>query len=181
MPNIAQRENMSNGVIVLGSARSDGHTRMMVERLVSHSGMSVIDLNDYAIGYFEYDNYDRDDDFIPLMDTLLKYDLLVFASPVYWYNMSAIMKNFFDRVTDLLRMHKELGRQFRSKSMAVLSCSATSGPDEQFAVPFRLTADYLGMEFRGHVATWMEEDRISEKVDKLIREFLDVIVTARNF
>jgi len=164
-------ENRSNGVIVMGSARRDGHTRMMVERLAAHSGMTIIDLNDYEIGFFEYDNYDRGDDFLGLIETLLKYDLLVFASPVYWYNMSAIMKNFFDRITDLLNLHKDLGRQFRSKAMALLSCSATPGPDVQFAVPFRLTADYLGMEFRGHVATWTEEDGISEEVDTLIKEF----------
>ncbi len=164
-------ENSSNGVIVMGSARRDGHTRMMVERLASHSGMTVIDLNDYEVGFFEYDNYDRGDDFLRLIETLLQYDLLVFASPVYWYNMSAIMKNFFDRITDLLKLHKDLGRQLRSKSMGILSCSATPGPDEQFAVPFKLTAKYLGMDFRGHVATWTEEDGISAEVDALIREF----------
>ena len=164
-------DNKSNGVIVLGSARSDGNTRLMVERLVSVSGMAVIDLNDYDIGFFEYDNYNRKDDFITLIKALLEYDLLVFASPVYWYNMSALMKNFFDRITDLLRLHKDLGRQLRSKSMALLSCSATVGPDEQFAVPFKLTADYLGMDFLGHVATWTVNGSVSEEVDRLIREF----------
>jgi len=157
----------------MGSARRDGHTRKMVERLVSHSGMTVVDLNDYEIGFFEYDNYDRGDDFLRLIDTLLQYDLLVFASPVYWYNMSAIMKNFFDRITDLLKLHKDLGRQLRSKSMAILSCSATPGPDTQFAVPFRLTADYLGMEYRGHVATWVEGDEIPEEVNALILQFVE--------
>ena len=168
-------ENKNNGVIVLGSARSDGHTRLMVDRLVSQSGMSVIDLNDFEIGYFEYDNYDRKDDFLKLIDVLLKYDHMTFASPVYWYNMSAIMKNFFDRITDLLNHHKDLGRQFRSKSMAVLSCSATPGPDTQFAVPFELTADYLGMEYCGHVATWVTEDQISDEVDQLISEFSQAV------
>ena len=176
MANGATGDNGGNGVILLGSARRDGDTRMMAERLATLSGMAVINLNDYEIGFFEYDNYDRGDDFLGLIETLLKYDLLVFASPVYWYNMSAIMKNFFDRITDLLKLHKDLGRQFRSKSMALLSCSATPGPDAQFAVPFRLTADYLGMEFRGHVATWTEEDGISAEVDALIREFSNRLV-----
>jgi len=171
MPIEIQGKDNSHGVILMGSARSDGNTRRMVERLSSVSGMTVIDLNDFDIEFFEYDNYDRGDDFLRLIDTLLKYDLLVFASPVYWYNMSAIMKNFFDRITDLLKMHKDRGRQFRSKSMALVSCSATPGLDEQFAIPFRLTADYLGMNFRGHVATWSEEDGISDEVDALLLEF----------
>lgn len=166
-------DNTTNGVIVLGSARSDGNTRMMIERLREVSGMDVIDLNDYEIGYFEYDNYDRGDDFLPLIKALLKYDLLVLASPVYWYNMSAIMKNFFDRITDLMRFHKDIGRKFRSKSMALVSCSATPGPDEQFAVSFKLTAKYLGMVFRGNIATWTEEDMIPDEVDALIVEFAE--------
>ncbi len=159
------------GVIILGSARSDGNTREMVNLLSSETGMPVIDLNDYNVGYFEYDNYDRGDDFLPLIDNVLQYDTLVFATPVYWYNMSAIMKNFFDRFTDLLKHHKELGRKFRGRSMAVLSCSATEGDDPDFGRPFERTADYLGMRYLGHLATWSYGPPISPEVALRIVRF----------
>ena len=175
-------QHKMNGVIILGSARRDGHTRKMVETLASQTGMRVVDLNDFDIGYFEYDNYDRGDDFLELIESLMDHHLLVFATPVYWYNMSAIMKNFFDRITDLLRVHKETGRKFRSKSMALLSCSATPGPDPDFARPFRKTAEYLGMDFLGHLATWtFSEDDIPEEVESSITSFaLELRQSTRN-
>ena len=162
-----------NGIIVLGSARSDGHTRSMVEKLADETGMEVVDLNDHDIGYFEYNNYDRGDDFIPVIERILRHEVIVFATPVYWYNMSAIMKNFFDRITDLLRLHQDLGRQFRTKQMAVLSCSATAGHDEEFERPFRRTAQYLGMGYAGHLSTWTFDRKVSQEVGDNIRAFAE--------
>lgn len=163
--------NHLNGIIILGSARSDGNTRLVAEQLAFQSGMDIVDLSALEIGYFEYDNYDRGDDFLPLIKNVVDYELLVFATPVYWYNMSAVMKNFFDRITDLTCLHKDLGRQFRTKSMAVLSCSATQGKDEEFAIPFVRTAKYLGMEYKGHLATWLLGKAVSPEVNSLIEAF----------
>ena len=161
-----------SGVIVLGSARKDGHTRSMVQYLSEQTGMQVLDLNDYDIGFFEYDNYDRGDDFLPLIEDIIRHDLVVLATPVYWYSMSAVMKNFFDRITDLLRHHKDHGRAFRSKSMALLSCSATQGDDPEFSSPFRKTAEYLGMQFVGHQATWTYDKEVSDETKRNLRSLL---------
>ena len=38
----------------------------------------------------------------PLIPIIEKYDTLIFATPVYWYSMSGIMKVFFDRKNDNL-------------------------------------------------------------------------------
>lgn len=159
------------GIIIMGSARSDGNTRAVVDAFVSHTGFSIADLNDHQIGFFEYDMPDRQDDFIPLIEELLQYDLLVFATPVYWYSMSAVMKNFFDRITDLLKWHKDLGRQLRTKSMAMISCGTNDTIGENFAVPFVNTAEYLGMEYYGSIHTWADNGTISESVQKRISSF----------
>ena len=57
----------SRGIIILGSARSDGNTRLAAQYLSKAGEMAMADLNDYRIEPFEYDNYSRSDDFIPLM------------------------------------------------------------------------------------------------------------------
>ena len=159
------------GIIVLGSARSDGNTRMVVEYLSEISHMEVVDLNEFEIGYFEYDNYHRGDDFLPLMERVLEYDVVVFATPVYWYSMSAVMKNFFDRITDLLNAHKDTGRKLRGKYMALISCSGTPGPDPEFSIPFIKTADYLGMYFAGHTTTWASSSGLSPEVKVELQSF----------
>ncbi len=84
----------------------------------------MIDLSDYSISHFDYKHLNKEDDFISLMKKISgDYDTLIFATPVYWYAMSCVMKDFFDRFTDLLRIEKELGRTLRNKGVAVITSS----------------------------------------------------------
>ena len=57
------------------------------------------------------------------------------------------MKVFFDRLSDLLTIEKELGRKMRGKNMAALSCSGGGNLDNAFWLPFSNTAEYMGMNF----------------------------------
>jgi len=139
-----------NTIIILGSARKDGDTAAVVQELVELTDWPVIDLNDYHINYYDYSHENRTDDYLPLMRKLLaEYDTFIFATPVYWYAMSGIMKVFFDRFTDLLTIEKDLGRQLRAKKMAALSCSGGDNLGDDFWHPFRATAEYLGMKYLG--------------------------------
>lgn len=135
-------------LIILGSARSDGETKKLVTQLTAQTGWDVIDLNNYNIYNYDYDHNNRNDDFLPLMrDILPQYDTLILATPVYWYAMSGIMKTFFDRLTDLLTIEKDLGRTLRGKKMAVITSSAEGNLGNDFWIPFKASADYLGMPY----------------------------------
>jgi multimeric flavodoxin WrbA len=153
-------------VIILGSSRKGGDTRNVIDELVKITQWDVIDLNDYKFGYYDYDHKNLDDDYIALMRRIIdNYDTLIFATPVYWYSMSGIMKVFFDRVTDLLDFEQELGRKLRKKRMAALSCSIGNHLSDQFWLPFRETAAYLGMQYIGDlhtVANREQRDKIAE-------------------
>ena len=141
-------------IIVSGSARNDGDTTRLVKELASHLQCETIDLNDYNFSHYDYEHQNRNDDFLPLMKKIItNYDLLIFATPVYWYSMSGIMKVFFDRITDLLTIEKDLGRQLRGKYMAAISCSNGNNLEEAFWLPFSYSASYLGMRYLGHLHT----------------------------
>ena len=60
------------------------------------------------------------------------------------------MKVFFDRITDLLTIEKELGRTLLRKKMAVICCSNGENLGEHFWLPFSETAKFLGMEYVGN-------------------------------
>ena len=60
------------------------------------------------------------------------------------------MKVFFDRFSDLIKIEKETGRKFRGKSMFVVSNSYDEELDYDFYMPFRLTANYLGINYLGN-------------------------------
>ncbi|MBL4642494.1 MAG: NAD(P)H-dependent oxidoreductase [Flavobacteriaceae bacterium] len=161
---------MNTTVIIQASARSTGDTNIIVNELNTHNTFDVIDLKTKNIGHFEYDFANAEDDFIPMMEEIIaKYDTIVFATPVYWYNMSGILKAFFDRLSDLLHYKKELGRQLRGKKMAMISNNNYDDLKDGFSMPFKESANYLGMTYLGDIHTWIEDGKINpiaiERID----------------
>lgn len=156
---------MTRIVAILGSSRTQGDTKRALENLKASLDFDIVDLNDYNISYYDYEHKNRNDDYLPLMNKLItNYDTFIIATPVYWYAMSGIMKVFFDRITDLLDMEKDLGRKLRGKSMAALSSSVGGNLSEHFWLPISETANYLGMKFLGGVHLLNDNDD-SDKLD----------------
>ncbi len=155
--------------VVQGSARSKGDTFTILQAFKAYIDFDVFDLKKYNIGYYDY-NHQQNDDFLSLMKALVKYDLIILATPVYWYSMSGRMKVFLDRITDCLKIEKETGRQLRGKGMAVISCSNSNDLQPDFDKPLSLSAEYLGMNYQGHIHCWIES-KISDEVLNLIRNF----------
>ncbi|PAM92355.1 FMN reductase [Flavobacterium sp. IR1] len=138
-------------VIILGSSRKNGNTTRIVDEISKETEIDVINLSDYNISYYDYESKNREDDFFPLIKGIIEnYDTLIFATPIYWYNMSGIMKVFFDRISDLIRMEKETGRKLRGKKIGVISNSHDNEIEDSFYIPFIKSADYLGMQYLGH-------------------------------
>ena len=151
--------NKNKTVIIFGSSRSDGDTRKVLDLIHQKNDWEIIDLNTLKIGYYDYNYIHKNDDFIPTAKHIVdNFDTIIFATPVYWYTMSAVMKTFFDRISDLLENEEiEIGRKLRGKNMAVISCSNEDLIDG-FYMPFKESANYLGMNYLGEVHTWLGED-----------------------
>ncbi|EGQ7919559.1 NAD(P)H-dependent oxidoreductase [Vibrio parahaemolyticus] len=146
--------------VILGTSKSDGNTRKLVESFVEQSDAKLFDLSDFDIRFYDYEHANSKDDFLPIIHQLLRFDHLVFASPVYWYSMSAQLKVFFDRLSDLLTIEKELGRKLKGKSISVLSTGYNIDLPACFVQPFELTASYMQLEFKGcdYLAVQSESD-----------------------
>ena len=134
--------------ILLGTSRQHGNTHQLIKLYLKYRDADVFNLIDYSISIYDYEHNNKEDDFLRLTKQLLKYDHIIFATPVYWYSMSASMKIFFDRLSDLLTIEKKLGRQLRDKSCSVLATGVDKTPPDCFEQPFILTAKYLGMNYR---------------------------------
>ncbi|MGV6829832.1 MAG: flavodoxin family protein [Flavobacteriales bacterium] len=158
-------------VVIVGSSRKDGDTANLTKQLIEKSNWDLIDLNDFGFSYFDYKHENRNDDYLTLMRKIVeKYDTLIFATPVYWYSMSGIMKVFFDRLTDLVTIEKELGRKLRGKRMAVITSSTGENLGEHFWLPFSESAKYLGMEYIANTHTIA-----GEKNELKITDFINLI------
>ena len=150
-------------IILQASARPDGNTHQVANYLARELDAIHLDLLEYKIYPFRYEQrYPADDKFLHLIrHAVLPYDQIVLATPVYWYTMSAGMKTFFDRLSNLLMSHKELGRQLRSKRMSVLSVGNDAEWYPAFFAPFRLSAEYLGMDYGPEWHGWLTEGEVN--------------------
>ena len=157
---------MKKAVIILGSSNSQGNTRILVNSISEKMSIDVIDLKKYTINHFDYKS--QSDDYISLITNLIdNYDTFIFATPVYWYAMSGILKSFFDRLTDLLTIQKDIGRRLRGKNMIVITSAANDNLGKLFFLPFKKTAEYLGMPFLGGIHT-LENNDHSKEIEKII-------------
>ncbi|MGB0890765.1 MAG: flavodoxin family protein [Flavobacteriaceae bacterium] len=167
---------MKRTVIIQGSSKSFGNTHKVVNYLNKDKAFDVIDLKTKNIGPFDYDFAHANDDFLPLMENIIsKYDTIIFATPVYWYSMSGTLKDFFDRMSDLLHYKKELGRQLRGKNMAMISNSGANDLKEGFTMPFIESANYLGMNYLGDTHAWIENNEITTEAKTLIDSFRELV------
>ena len=166
-------------IIIQGSSRSKGNTNKVVRLLMKELEFDLVDLSLKKIGYFHYEFKNQKDDFLSIIKKIAnEFELIVFATPVYWYSMSGLMKTFFDRLSDCLRIEKETGRKLRGKNMAVISCGSDEIETEGFFTPFRKSAEYLGMNYIGNIHTWIEDELVISEVETRIKNFAKLLIEA---
>lgn len=163
-------------IILLASARKNSDTLRIVEEIFSTKKTTCIDLLEKKIAPYNYEHiYPEDDQFMDTVLRCLEFENIIFATPVYWYSMSGVLKIFFDRLTDVTRKEKTIGRKFAGKSVAVISLGTDPGIPPGFDIPFQSTAEYFDMKFLGSIYCCTKNigrmDLNSEKVN----EFLKVI------
>lgn len=162
---------MNPNAIFLASARSDGNTRKVVAHIREQIAADLFDFNAYQIGYYDY-QYQQNDDFLSLMEQLVQYPVLILATPVYWYTMSAQMKTFFDRLTDIMEIRKDLHEAWKGKTILAVSCGPDDDVPPYFFQPFAETTAYLGLQFGGSVHTWLENEQLSSDRQAVIKNWL---------
>jgi multimeric flavodoxin WrbA len=129
-------EPMHSTLALFASSRRNGNTGQLVDRVANELRIEVVDLAKKNMSAFDY---------------VLKFEQIIFATPVYWYSVCPPMKVFLDRISDLLEVPDLLpkGRQLRGKGVYVLCTSIEVEPDPSFVSAWQETCKYLGMNYRG--------------------------------
>ncbi|MFN2332950.1 MAG: flavodoxin family protein [Wenzhouxiangellaceae bacterium] len=136
-------------LVLLGSSRSRGNTRMLVDAAFPEACRTLVDLRARSFSDYDYEHANRDDDFADIADALITHDCIVLATPVYWYSMSATMKRFVDRLSDLVTIRKPLGRALAGRHLFVAATSTDPDLPGGFEQSFRSTAEYLDIAWGG--------------------------------
>ena len=140
---------MTLPLVILGSARPDGETRKAVDLAFPPGSAELVVLPAFAIGGYDYAHGNEGDGFDTIAHKMVKAEKIIFATPVYWYAMSAPLKIFFDRLTDMTENLKALGKSLAGKPVWVIVTGTEEVLPEGFEVPFARTAEYFGMSYRG--------------------------------
>lgn len=139
---------MSKVLVILGSARTESNTFKAIEKHLPLSEYTLIDLLNYEVLPFSYDGYSKEDDFLKIVQVMMESDVIVFATPVYWYAMSGSMKIFFDRFSDLITKQKPFGRALAGKETWLVATGSDEVLPEGFEVPFKRTSEYFNMNHK---------------------------------
>lgn len=168
-------KEQKKGVIVLGSSRSKGNTAVITDYVLGRTGFDLLNLHDYNIAHFDYHQNYENDDFSDLFTIMANnYHVVIFATPVYWYTMSGRLKVFFDRITDALYHDKPTIDKLAGKKMMVISCGNAEAINEGFHIPFKESAAYLKMDYKGHFHTWLEDGKIPLKVTEQLEHLIQL-------
>lgn len=96
-------------VVIHGSTRPNGNTEYLTYQAVPKETGTHIYLRNYQLQpIIDYRHTEQgfppcEDDHEKLITTMLDHDIILFSTPIYWYSMSGIMKNFIDRFSQILR------------------------------------------------------------------------------
>lgn len=170
-----------NILVVTGSPRKNGNTEIMAEefaRCAIEAGHQVTVRNlsiskvepCIACQYcFTHDGVCvQKDDMNDILNDLNSADMLVLASPIYWFDVSAQMKCFIDRMYALAK------KGFHIQSIAMLLNSGADGVYDAAETQIRYIASYLKWDLKGvlKVPNLKEKGSIKESKElEKVREF----------
>ena len=172
---------MSNIVVLSGSVRKGGNTELLVQAFVDgakkNNNVEVISVVDYnvhpCIGCntcFDREGHEcfHKDDMTKVYEKLKMADVLVIASPVYFYGVSAQLKALIDR------LHTPMRNEFKLKKLALILVGAAALPElfDAIKVQYRLVLNYFKLEDAGTVFVRGAKDKGDvKKTDGLERAY----------
>lgn len=139
-------------IVILGTNRNDSNTAKAVQELCPFQDYDLFDLRQLSIAPYNYQKeYPESDNYLQIAVAMSQADNIVFATAVYWYSMSASLKNFFDRFSDLISTQKSIGRSLKGKKTYLISTGWELSLPVGFEEPFRLTSEYFEMKYQGAI------------------------------
>ena len=148
-----------NILILAGSPRKDGNTELLAEAFAkgatAQHHVEMVSVRDYKVNpclgcnaCFKTDGICAQKDDMPMVyEKMRQADMLVIASPVYFYGISAQLKAIIDR------FHNPIRDSFHIKKMALLLVGAATLPElfDAILTEYNLCLNFFDIEDAGKV------------------------------
>lgn len=123
-------------LVIYGTSRKHGNSTLLTRKLIEGTNCTEIFLMDKMITPITdlrheehgFSHFKPDDDYEEIIQQLLSHDVLIFSTPLYWYGMSGLLKNFIDRWSHSLRIADHNIRESMSKKKAYVIITGGDNP-----------------------------------------------------
>lgn len=151
---------MNKIVVLVGSVRKGGNTELLAQSFVNgavkNNDVEVVSVADYHVNPCigcnscfkrEGNKCFQEDDMTKIYEKLESADMLVIASPVYFYGISAQLKAVIDR------LHTPMRNNFNIKKMALLLVGAAQLPElfDSIIMQYKLILKFFNLEDEGMI------------------------------
>lgn len=159
---------MSNVVVLVGSMRKGGNTDLLAQAFIEgaskNNDVEVVSVADYKINpcigcnsCFTREGHEcfQKDDMQKVYGKLKTADLVVIASPVYFYGISAQLKAVVDR------LHTPMRQNFPIKKLALILVGAATLPElfDAIKMQYQLVLSFFELEDAGMVLVSGAKDK----------------------
>lgn len=153
-------------MIINGSPKKDGNTAALVDWFSQGARSKGADVEVVRAAFLKYktlgciscrgcqksDKYECsvNDEAKPVLAKMADVDVIVFATPLYFFGPSAQLKLIFDRMFSLYKWDNDAGTMktpLKGKTFVVLASAFEDIGLDALEKPFALTAEYTGMKF----------------------------------
>lgn len=132
-------------LFINGSPNKNGNTVRLAGELLSGKTARTLHLADYKLYGLGQDF--ADDQFMEIVAAMKSADTLVIGSPVYWHNMSGLIRNLLDRFYGPIQENEFSGRKlvflFQGAAPEAWMLDAAEYTMKRFAQLYGMT--YVGM------------------------------------
>lgn len=151
---------MSNIVILVGSMRKKGNTAHLAQSFAEgaekNNNVEIISVADYDVNPCigcnscftrKGNKCFQNDDMVQIYEKLQNADIVVIASPVYFYGISAQLKAIVDR------LHTPMRNTFHIKRLGLLLVGAAELPNlfDPIVMQYQMVLDFFKLESIGTV------------------------------
>ncbi|MFA5340018.1 MAG: flavodoxin family protein [Candidatus Omnitrophota bacterium] len=153
-------------LVLSGSPKKDGNTETLVKWFAEGARSKGAEVEIVQTAFLKYksngctscracqkiEKYECviNDEAKPVLAKMAEVDVIVMATPLYFYGPSAQLKLVFDRMFSLYKWDNKAGTMktpLKGKTLVLIASAFEDIGLDALEKPFKLTADYTGMKF----------------------------------
>ncbi|ANK62875.1 flavodoxin family protein [Loigolactobacillus backii] len=142
-------------VLITGSSRQASNSTYLAKTMLAGLPFTELELKTFTLQPIVDHRHDREwprvaDDYPRLIKQVLTAQVIIFATPIYWYGMSGLMKTFIDRWSESLKLVQGFREGMKGKQvyLVLVGGDRPRKKGQLIEQQFRYICEFLQMNFK---------------------------------